>query len=244
MTRPCRTWLAAVAVLAATASMNPPLAAQVPDSLPVDSVRPIPRVPPAPARADTGAPVTPRGAMIRSMILPGWGQAQFDAYFRGGIYFAGWAGNWFMNFRNAYRLDNARTLLEVRTEQVEDQLIAASSNPDSLRAQIDSFPSILQSAVSEDSLGSRMQRLVRSREQQREDWIAWSMFWVLASGIDAYVTAHLADFPADVELRPSAGRAVSLSVSLPFDVRGAPRRSGGAVRARPPPRDQGRPRPR
>jgi hypothetical protein len=193
------------------------LAAQEPDTLRVDSVLPVPQVAPAaePVEADTAAPLSPGGAMIRSMILPGWGQARFDAFVRGGVYFAGWAGNWFMLFRNTYRLDNARTRFDIRAGQIEDGIIAASPNPDSMRAQIDSFPSILTDSVRADSLGNELRKLVSARVQQREDWIAWSLFWLLASGIDAFVTAHLHNFPADVELRPGRNQSLSLEVRIP-----------------------------
>ncbi|MDX1675097.1 MAG: DUF5683 domain-containing protein [Longimicrobiales bacterium] len=225
MTHPRPATVPALAAALALASVLPgpaPTVAQEPDTLRaadtlrVDSVRPVPRVPLAPAEDTASAPTTPSGAMVRSFILPGWGQAEFDAYFRGGVYFAGWAGNWFMNFRNAYRLDHARERLAVRRSQIEDQLIASSSNPDSLRAQIDSFPTILTDAVRADSLGNELRKIVSSREQQREDWIAWSVFWLLASGIDAYVTAHLAEFPADIELRPGRQGGMSLRVGVPW----------------------------
>ena len=210
-----------------------------PDSLPVDSAlvdpgpvepvrpaTPVPTVQPSDSGPDRP---TPLGAMVRSFVLPGWGQAAFDAHFRGGIYFSGWVGNWYMNFRNAYRLGSARERFELRTDQIEAELIASSGNPDSMRAQIDSFPSILTSAVRADSLGNDLRKLVDSREQQREDWIAWSAFWLLASGIDAYVNAHLADFPAEIELRGGRQGELSLRVGIPWP--------GPHRRARPPPGD-------
>ena len=203
-------------ILGAAALLGPgPLHAQDPDTLDVDSVLPVPRVEPALVDTASRQRPSPGGALIRSMVLPGWGQAEFDAYFRGSIYFAGWAGNWYMNFRNAFRLDNARTRFDIRREQIEDQLIASSPDPDSMRAQLDSFPDILAGAVREDPLGNELRKLVDAREQQREDWIAWSLFWLLASGIDAFVTAHLHDFPADVELRPGRGQGASLRVGIP-----------------------------
>jgi len=217
-------------VLLALALLMPgALAGQDPDSVRVDTaavdtaaglpMRPVPAVERA-VSDTTPLPVSPGGAMIRSMILPGWGQSEFEAYFRGSVYFAGWVGNWFMNFRNAYRLDNARHRFDLRSDQLLAGILANSGNPDSMAAQIDSFPEILDTAIQEDSLGNDLQKLVRARRQQREDWIAWSLFWVLASGIDAFVTAHLYDFPADVELRPTGGRGASLTVSVPLGLPG------------------------
>jgi len=42
--------------------------------------------------------------------------------------------------------------------------------------------------------GQADQSLVDSRVAQREDWIVLSVFWALLSGVDAWVTANLADF--------------------------------------------------
>jgi hypothetical protein len=158
---------------------------------------------------------SPGSTFIRSLIVPGWGQAEYGAYTRGGIYFAGWTANWFMNFKNQVRLREARNRLDLRTDQVRDRLIAESENPDSMRAVIDTTD-VLVRAVREDPIGGDIQNLVRSREQQREDWIAWSVFWLLASGIDAFVTAHLADFPAVIDVEPNPDRSVSLRVEVPF----------------------------
>jgi hypothetical protein len=166
-------------------------------------------------------PMSPRGAFIRSMVIPGWGQSAFGAYTRGGIYFAGWTGNWFMNFKNHVRLNEARNRLDLRTAQVRDSLIfsppepGAPPNPDSMRAVLDTT-NLLLATVRQDPIGSDLQGLVSSREQQREDWIAWSLFWILASGIDAYVTAHLADFPATIELEPNLDRSVSVRIDVPL----------------------------
>ncbi|MFO7893068.1 MAG: DUF5683 domain-containing protein [Longimicrobiales bacterium] len=223
-----------IAPLVLAAALPGGLVGQEVDTLGVDSVRPIQQVEPVAVDTPT-LPASPVGAMLRSMVLPGWGQSKFESYFRGSVYFTGWAGNWFMIFRNEYRLDNAQVRFEIRTDQIEDQLVASSTNPDSLRAQIDSFPDILDTAVREDSLGNALRKLARARKQQREDWIAWSLFWVLASGVDAFVTAHLADFPADVEMRPTGERALSLSVSVPFSTPGAPPpRAAGAALPAPP----------
>ncbi len=175
-----------------------------------------------PAPPDTlVAPMTPGGAFIRSLIIPGWGQSAFDAYTRGGIYFSGWAANWFMNFKNYTRLGEARNRLDLRTVQIRDSLIYTPPgpdvppNPDSMRAVLDTT-NLLLTVVNQDPVASNLQDLVQSREQQREDWVAWSIFWLLASGIDAFVTAHLADFPASIDIEPNTDRSVSLRVEVPL----------------------------
>jgi hypothetical protein len=195
------------------------LGAQIPDTVitHVDSVI----VDPAAVAAVGSAPDTvarfpsPGGAFLRSMIIPGWGQAEFDAYTRGGIYFSGWTANWFMNFKNQVRLREARNRLDLRTDQIRARLIAEAENPDSMRAVLDTT-NVLSEAVRGDAIGGDLRNLVSSREQQREDWIVWSVFWLLASGVDAFVTAHLADFPAAIDLEANADRSVSLRVDVPF----------------------------
>lgn len=216
-----------VILLVLAAVLPTGITAQVPDSVAArdsaaarDSLRPREEAVGVPVQDSALAPrATPRSAMIRSFVLPGWGQAQYDAYFRGSIYFAGWAGNWFMTLRTSARLGMARETLQLRRDQIETALIEGSPNPDSMRAQIDSFPEILDLAVDNDEKGSELQGLVGAREDQREDWIAWSIFWLLASGIDAYVTGHLSDFPAEVDMQPNRDGSVTLQLELPLPAR-------------------------
>lgn len=209
--------LAAVAV----AVIGAPAAAQVTDTsrTPVDTVVVTPGADPTvvDAAADSvRAPMSPRGAFIRSLVIPGWGQVAFDAHVRASIYFTGWVGNWYMNIRNYRRLGDVRDEYEIRREEIRDSLVAEL--PDSLQDEgVDEFE--LDQAVRQDTAsggGNELRKLVRAREQQREDWIAWSIFWLLASGIDAYVTAHLSDFPAAIEVRPNRDRSVSIRLEVPL----------------------------
>ncbi|MBI4513811.1 MAG: hypothetical protein HY702_06835 [Gemmatimonadetes bacterium] len=60
--------------------------------------------------------------------------------------------------------------------------------------------------------------LVSSRKQQREDWIALTLFWAFFNAADAWVTAHLHGF--ETKPIPVPGEAVGLFVgwSLPLDL--------------------------
>ncbi|MCJ7627141.1 MAG: hypothetical protein MUO50_02015 [Longimicrobiales bacterium] len=58
--------------------------------------------------------------------------------------------------------------------------------------------------------------LEESRIGQREDWIALGLFLMLIGGVDAYVSAHLADFPAAVVIGPSPATGVEIGLSLPI----------------------------
>lgn len=205
----------------AAALLPVPLLAQVPDSIgvPVDSVVITPAVPvvAAPVDGDLALrePLSPRSAFIRSMILPGWGQAEFGSYVRGGVFFAGWAGNWFMNFKNVVRLNEARNRFDLRAGELRDSLVTTSSNPDSMRTVVE-ITDLLDTTVRADSAGNDLRKLVRGREQQREDWIAFTIFWILASGVDGYVTAHLADFPATIDVDTAMDGGVSLRLEVPL----------------------------
>jgi hypothetical protein len=145
-------------------------------------------LPPIPTELESleGRP-SPRGAMFRSFLLPGWGQASYDRYLRGGVYFSGHVGNLFMVFKTLTSLDVAQDREEHWVGIVRDSLVAAGTEPDSIDAGIDAHPRVRHARA-----------LVTSREEQREDWIALGLFWILISGVDAYVTAQLADFPASI----------------------------------------------
>ncbi len=56
------------------------------------------------------------------------------------------------------------------------------------------------------------------KRREHEDWIALLVFNHLFAGLEAYVSAHLADFPGDLELRAVPGGA-GASVSVPFRLR-------------------------
>jgi hypothetical protein len=106
--------------------------------------------PPLPAQpravADTlAAPEgpSPRGAFLRSLVLPGWGQAWVGAPVRGGVYFAMEAGALWMTYKSHQKLREARgreqwlrdtgqllpgqqfALTRAREDQVEDWLTLA-----------------------------------------------------------------------------------------------------------------------
>ncbi|MEJ2503469.1 MAG: DUF5683 domain-containing protein [Gemmatimonadota bacterium] len=225
--------LLGVGAAALGAGAATPAAAQVIDTTqtPVDSVVITPGADPEIVRADVdrALPISTRQAFIRSMVLPGWGQAAFGSYLRGGVFFTGWAANGFMIFRTQVRLNEARGLYDRRVDDLVDRIVASSAKPIRTRALLESTPALLADSIRSDQEtggANDMRKLVRAREQQREDWIAWSIFWVLASGVDGYVTAHLSDFPAAIEVRPGrqGGGAVSLGVTVPLPARDPPPR--------------------
>ncbi len=76
-------------------------------------------------------PISPLGAFARSIVLPGWGQAEVDQPFRGAIYFAAEAASLWMVFKTQTKLSAARraapqdtsALVDARVSQREDWLV-------------------------------------------------------------------------------------------------------------------------
>jgi len=54
------------------------------------------------------------------------------------------------------------------------------------------------------------------KRQEHEDWIVLLAFNHLFAGLEAYVSAHLADFPGDLRFEAVPGGGVGASVSLPI----------------------------
>lgn len=105
-------------------------------------------------------PVSPLGALWRSFLVPGWGQAKLDRKLTGGLFVA-WEGVTLgMALKASHELGYLR-----RTH---------SGRIDAKRAE-------------------------------RQDWIVLLAFNHLLSGLEAYVSAHLWDFPEDLKLRAVPG---------------------------------------
>jgi hypothetical protein len=118
-----------------------------------------------------GRPTTPTGAMFRSFLIPGWGQASYGRKVTAGI-MLGVEGL------------SLGMILKVKSEQ----------------------------AYIEDTGSDRW----RKKRQEQEDWITILVFNHLMSGLEAYVSSHLYDFPGDLEMRalPSGGMRVGVSLPL------------------------------
>lgn len=88
-------------------------------------------VEPAVASGDSVGPgATPMGAFLRSLVLPGWGQAAVDQPVRGAFYFTMEAASLWMLFKTQAKADAARRagdeeLAAARQEQKEDWMVMA-----------------------------------------------------------------------------------------------------------------------
>ncbi len=165
-------------------------------------------------RVPPGTP-SPAGAMLRSLVVPGWGQAASRAYFRGGIYFAAVTGSWIMVFKTNDNLASARTVESIRRAFARDSILAAAETDRALASRIKDPLGFRQAVDSTDAVAAE-HRLADSRRGQRQDWIAQVIFWTLAGAADAYVTNQLVDFPVDVRAAPRAGGGVEFGIGVPW----------------------------
>jgi hypothetical protein len=149
--------------------------------------------------------ISPRGAFIRSALIPGWGHAKVGAFVRGGFYFSAEAASAIMIFKTQTRIRVTEQRLAVREAALRARL----------EAQGITDPLEIENALGEDPEYEDLTQLRETRADQREDWIALGLFLMLIGGVDAYVSAHLADFPAPVIIEPEQGGRVEVGFSLP-----------------------------
>lgn len=125
------------AALAATAALLVALAAAPGPALAqeADTVEAEPAAPPAEPDTADGPPISPLGAFARSVVVPGWGQAEVDQPLRGGFYFAAQAASLWMVVKTQSKLSSAERsagdlgpgeedpLVESRTSQRENWIV-------------------------------------------------------------------------------------------------------------------------
>lgn len=140
---------------------------------------------------DVDGPVSPLGAFLRAIAVPGWGHAAVGSHGRGGFYLTTQAATGWMLVRTRSRLNDARDLRGVREARIRADLAATGVTDET----------VIQAALESDDGWAGADRLVGARQQQFEDWLALGIFTVLLSGADALVSAHLQDFP-DVSAAP------------------------------------------
>ena len=167
--------------------------------------------PDAGAVPEAAAPavVTPRGAFIRSLAVPGWGHVAAGSYARAGFYVSALSGSLWMLQQTVVRRDEAASFAQVERELARSRLMAAGAED----------PGELDAALEDDDLVLARDALVEARDGQVEDWTALSIFLVLLGATDALVAAHLADFPEPLALRalPRGAGEVELRVSIPLE---------------------------
>ena len=146
------------------------LTAGPPDRLTAQARDTTPASPPAAvARPDTSKHVKPVGALWRSMLVPGWGQAVTGRHVTGAA-FVIWEG--------------VAVMMTVRAVQEKHYMEQSGSAN------------------------------VGSKAQQIQDWAVLWGFNHLFAGAEAFVSAHLMDFPKELKVRVAPGR-IGVSFPLP-----------------------------
>ena len=150
--------------------------------------------------------ISPRGAFLRALALPGWGHAAIGSYTRGGFYFAAEAGTWYTLLRTRRRLAEVEERVAFRESIVRARLAVEG---------VTEFEDI-EAGLDDDEALQELRSLQESRDGQQEDMVALGIFILLLSGADAYVSAHLARFPdpLEVDLQPVGRGRVGLGLRL------------------------------
>lgn len=186
-----------------------------PDSLITNA----PLGPRAPTPLDTAyqAP-SARNALIKSLIVPGWGQFSVGAHVRGSIYFAIGATSWAMLGKTIHKLGEAKDMAGAREDFVVDSLRTAMLTDSVLAGQL-ADTAAFNEAVASDSTLADNRGLVNARRQQRQDWIAYTLFFTFLNGLDAYVAAHLTDFPGELDVERRADGSISIGIGVALGAR-------------------------
>jgi hypothetical protein len=122
------------------------------------------------------------------------------------LYFAAETASFWMFGKSRMRLFEARRRVEVRESFLrQGAALDGVDDPVAIRELLDA-----------DETLADLRGLEESRRQQREDWAALGIFLVLLSGADAYVSSHLKDFPAPIELSTQvlAGGRIELQAAV------------------------------
>jgi hypothetical protein len=158
------------------------------------------------------ADVTPGGAFARSLLLPGWGHVASGAPTRGAFYVAAQSATGWMLWKSMARRRSVQRFRRTELRSVEDEIRRSGvSDPDSIRFLAEGSERI-----------EEWDELVERRGEQVEDWAALAIFLVLLGATDAFVSAHLADFPEPLSLEVvprGAGGGWEVGLRLPFALR-------------------------
>ena len=158
--------------------------------------------------------IKPRTAFIRSLILPGWGQFSVHANTRGAIFLGLQGTSWFMLVKTLNKLSDAQKSADKFYNIAADSLRAHMAKDTAIAIKYNT-PLKFDAQVKTDSAYISANSLANSRKQQRQDWITYTLFTTLASGVDAYVAAQLADFPATISAQPRPEGGMQFRVTVP-----------------------------
>lgn len=134
-----------------------------------------------------GPPISPRRALLQSLLIPGWGQASLDRNTAGGLFVA-------LEVTSIAMLVQSKRQLSIARDAARDSVLDTSTG-----------------TYVANPLAAR----VRPRKRAVEDWTALLIFSHLIAAADAFVAAHLWDVPIQVQGHEGS-RSASISTSIPF----------------------------
>ena len=150
------------------------------------------------------ASVTPGGAFLRAVLIPGWGHVSIGANARAGVYFA-------IESAVAYGIIRTRRRISEAVSRVNFREILLREN---LNTQGVTDPNQIKGALESDATLADLKRLRESRGDQQEDLVAFGLFLLFLSGADAFVSAHLKDFPDPIAIEGGPTNDGRLEIGL------------------------------
>ena len=152
------------------------------------------------------AGIAPLGAFLRAVALPGWGHSSIGSYHRGAFYFVTEGAAAWMLLKTRRRYGEVVDRVGFQEGLLRADLLAEGLTDEAkIQERLDADPTLKD-----------LRDLQEARRQQREDWTAGGIFLLLLAGVDAYVSAHLRDFPVplDIAAQPVGNGRVELSVGI------------------------------
>ena len=136
------------------------------------------------------------------------------SYGRGGFYFVTETTTAFMITRTLRRISIAEEARDLKEARTREALIAAGVPADSLDLRLTANAEVRHT-----------RNLVEARKSQLQDWAAMGVFLLFIGAADAFVSAHLRDFPAPVGIEASAtpAGATALGIRVPVGGHAPPR---------------------
>lgn len=160
-------------------------------------------------------PPSPRAAFVRAALVPGWGHAYLGEYTRGAVYFSIQSASWFMLIKTLRKLNDVDQRDDVLTALAVDSVRGAMWSDPVLNKQLLADPAAYEAALLTYPGLQDARSLARARRQQRQDWVTYTLFFTFAASVDAYVTAHLKEFPAEITLQPAGSDRLEMRVGIP-----------------------------
>jgi hypothetical protein len=158
--------------------------------------------------------LAPRTAFVRALLVPGWGHFSMGETRRGMVYLTLQATSWAMLGKTMYKLGEARDAERPLAAAAADSLAQAMSADTALARRLQNEQAYQNALLTFPGL-TEARALARSRQRHRQDWITYTLVITFAAAVDAYVTAHLADFPAEITATRSYDQGLSVGVRLP-----------------------------